>query len=399
MPTPGPQFESRLGLTIINRIGAITLAIGIVFFFKYAVDNKWIGAAGRVILGLLAGLVLIGVADWLRKHDQRVFSQGVCGCGLAILYISLYAAFAYYELVPQAGAFLAMAGACALAVVLSFRYDHPAIAALGLIGGFLTPPLLHTKEDHPWLLFPYLLLLDVPSILIALRLEWYVLHALAFAGTAILYLVWASPAGPGKIGVGLLFLCIFIALFFAASLRSLRERIRPVPIVLLPLTAFWGIISGLVLFREQHLGWSAVFVFLLGVVYLGAAYGFQHGQQLFGTLYVTGHACFLLAGIRALEAWARNNVIPANQTSFLSETGSVFFAVYALVLISLGIARDSTVNRVFGLVLIGIVIAKLYLHDVWLLTRFYRISAFIALGILMLAASYIYSRMKKESES
>ncbi len=88
---PPQQLESRLGLTIVNRIGAVTLAIGIVFFFKYAADNQWIGAAGRVVLGLVSGLILIGVADWLRRRDQRVFSQGVCGCGLAILYISLYA--------------------------------------------------------------------------------------------------------------------------------------------------------------------------------------------------------------------------------------------------------------------------------------------------------------------
>src|SRR5437764_8516083 len=92
------RLESQVGLTIVNRIGAITLAIGIIFFFKYAVDSKWITASGRVFLGVLSGLILIGVADWLRKRDQRVFSQCVCGCGLAIHYISLYASFAYYTL-------------------------------------------------------------------------------------------------------------------------------------------------------------------------------------------------------------------------------------------------------------------------------------------------------------
>src|SRR5689334_984093 len=69
------RLESQFGLTIVNRIGAITLAIGIIFFFKYAVDSKWITASGRVFLGMVSGLILIGVADWLRKRDQRVFSQ------------------------------------------------------------------------------------------------------------------------------------------------------------------------------------------------------------------------------------------------------------------------------------------------------------------------------------
>jgi uncharacterized membrane protein len=47
---------------------------------------------------------------------------------------------------------------------------------------------------------------------------------------------------------------------------------------------------------------------------------------------------------------------------------------------------------------IGFVICKLYLYDVWLLTRFYRISAFVALGTLLLLASYVYSRFRNKLE-
>lgn len=31
-----------------------------VFFLKYAFDNRWIGELGRVILGVAAGLALVG---------------------------------------------------------------------------------------------------------------------------------------------------------------------------------------------------------------------------------------------------------------------------------------------------------------------------------------------------
>ena len=40
-------IESKVGLTLVNRIGAITLVLGIAFFFKWAVDNNWIGPAGQ----------------------------------------------------------------------------------------------------------------------------------------------------------------------------------------------------------------------------------------------------------------------------------------------------------------------------------------------------------------
>jgi uncharacterized membrane protein len=391
---PPQQLESRLGLTIVNRIGAITLAIGIVFFFKYAADNQWIGAAGRVILGLLTGLILIAVADWLRRRDQRVFSQGVCGCGLAILYISLYASFAYYQLVPQAGAFIAMAAACALAVGLSFRYDHPAIAALGLIGGFLTPPLLNTRQNDPWLLFPYLLILDIFSIAIARRRRWPILDVFAFAGTAILCIAWASAPGAANIGAGLFFLSLFFALFFAASIHSFRRAERTTPLVLLGFNAFWILVSASMLSHVHNSTWLPLFALALAILYVGGAYGTRDGPRLSITLYVIGHACLLYAVMRELNTWAMHNLDPLARASFISESVSVFLALYAVAMITSGVMRRLPADRVIGLVVIGIVVAKLYFYDVWLLTRFYRVSAFVALGILLLAASYVYSRFK-----
>src|SRR3569833_3656881 len=51
-PTLAPTGESRIGLTLINRIGAFTLSNGSIFFFKYAADNEWIGPTARVFIGL-----------------------------------------------------------------------------------------------------------------------------------------------------------------------------------------------------------------------------------------------------------------------------------------------------------------------------------------------------------
>ncbi len=393
------QLESRLGLTIVNRIGAITLAIGIVFFFKYAVDNKWISASGRVVLGLAAGLILIGVADWLRKHGQRVFSQGVCGCGLAILYISLYASFAYYQLVPQAAAFVAMAAACVFSVFLSFRYDHPAIAALGLIGGFLTPPLLHDRQDHPWLLFSYLLLLDVCSLAIARRRRWPVLHVLAFTGTAALFIAWADTGNQPKVGIGVFFLCVFFALFLTASVQRLGAKSATASLYLLPFNAFWALLATRLLAREQHAEWIALFALALAVVHFGAAFVVKGERRLHIMLYIIGQAYLLDGVVRELYTWAAQNVEPLARASFLSESVSVFLALYAVAMIMSGVARAFAIDRVIGLVVIGFVIAKLYLYDVWLLSRFYRISAFVALGTLLLVASYVYSRFRDKLET
>lgn len=378
------QLETRLGLTIINRIGAITLAIGIIFFFKYAVDIGWIGESGRVVLGLLAGVALIAAAEWLSKRAQRVFSQGVAGCGLAVLYISLYASFAYYQLVLQSGAFLGMVATCGLAAFLSFRYQSSAIAALGLVGAFLTPLLLSTGQERRWLFLLYLLVLDIAALAISARRHWIVLEVLAFAATAILFVLWAGEPGE-KTAIGAFFLIVYFALFFAASLRT---------IAFVPFVAFWAMVSGWELLYAQHGNWLAPLALLLAIVHFAAAYKAPGAEPKRTLFLVTGHACLIVAGTRELAVWASDNIAYANRTSFLSEAISVFFALYAIVMIARGMLSRVLVDRLIGLVLIAVVIAKLYLYDVWQLTRFYRTSIFVALGVLLLVASYVYSRFK-----
>jgi len=75
-------------------------------------------------------------------------------------------------------------------------------------------------------------------------------------------------------------------------------------------------------------------------------------------------------------------------------TISILFAVYAAILVSIGVAARSALNRIAGLALIALVILKLYLYDIWQLGRVYRISAFVALGILLIATSFLYSRFR-----
>ena len=70
-PEPEPAMahqstETTVGLTWANRAGALTLIIGAAFFFKYAVDNAWIGPTARVLLGILAGGALVAWSERAR---------------------------------------------------------------------------------------------------------------------------------------------------------------------------------------------------------------------------------------------------------------------------------------------------------------------------------------------
>ena len=69
------------------------------------------------------------------------------------------------------------------------------------------------------------------------------------------------------------------------------------------------------------------------------------------------------------------------------------------MLVTLGVLTKAGINRMLGLGLLAVVVAKLYLYDVWQLEKVYRIVAFSFLGVVLLATSYLYSRYRTKIES
>jgi uncharacterized membrane protein len=97
--------------------------------------------------------------------------------------------------------------------------------------------------------------------------------------------------------------------------------------------------------------------------------------------------------------WAARNWSGANLSSVETVSVSILWALYAVLLVALGVAFRFAPNRVLGLGLIGLVVLKLYAYDVWQVARIYRILAFVGLGLLLLATSYLYSRYRPAIES
>ena len=132
------EWESFVGGKLLNRIGAVALILGVGFFMKEAFDRNWISEPVRVIIGAVVGLLCLAGAYRTHSRGLKIFAQGLVGAGIAILYLSVYASFNFYALVPQWAAFLLMSIVTVLALVQALSYDSLAVAILGLAGGFLT---------------------------------------------------------------------------------------------------------------------------------------------------------------------------------------------------------------------------------------------------------------------
>ena len=219
-PRSREEWEILIGGKLLNRVGALALILGVGFFLKYAFDNDWLNELARVLMGGAAGLLLIGGGYRFHLRNLAVFSQGLTGAGVAILYLSIYAAYDFYDLIPHLAAFFLMALVTAAAFLLSLRYDGRAIALLGWAGGFLTPFLLVTAELNTIGLFAYITLLDAGLIAILFyRRDWRLLEPLGIAATYGTYLTWSFRADlPDGFAIALIFLTLWWALFVVMNL-------------------------------------------------------------------------------------------------------------------------------------------------------------------------------------
>jgi len=220
---PQPDLESRIGSHWLNRIGIAALLVGVSYFLKFAFDNNWIGPAGRVTIGLIAGIAVVIWSERFRTKGYKAFSYSLKAVGIGTLYLSLWAAFHLYSLVPSGVAFLMMLVVTAATSVMALSQDAQILAAFALVGGFSTPLLLSTGQNREVALFTYVAILDLATLVLVTFKPWRRLLVMSYAGTLILYLAWyISFYNRSQLGLTLDFATLFFAVFAIAPLVTLQ---------------------------------------------------------------------------------------------------------------------------------------------------------------------------------
>jgi len=271
-------MEATIGKRWLTWAGGLAVFLATGFFVKHAIDNQWIGATGRVTLGIIFGLALIAIGDVCFRRKMQALGQGLIGAGLACVYVSLYAAFSFYHLLPQGAAFAAMIAVTVAGVTLAVLHDALALAVLALIGGLLTPVMLSTGRDSRDTLFGYLTLLDLGVLGVALFRRWRSLDCIAFFGTIALFIAWyqrfytSEAMVPALLWAGGFFV-IFLILPFLYSIRhgtpATIERF-----LLALANATWSFATAYAILHDDHrhalgfvaLGMAAAYVAMGAIV-------------------------------------------------------------------------------------------------------------------------------------
>ena len=312
-PRNPQSMESRIGSQWFNRIGILAILIGMAWFVKLAIDNHWIGPLGRVLIGLVAGAGLIAWSERFRSKGYVAFAYSLKATGSGILYISLWAAFSLYHLVPASVAFVAMIAVTAFNGFLAWVQDAELLAVYAIVGGLSTPVLVSTGGNHEITLFSYLLMIDVAVlVLVALR-PWSRLLFGAFLGTVVFVLGWwfefYSQAQIGR--TAFFVLCFFLIFAFAPRLVRLNLKQSGaisewdhLAIALMPIAnAGLGFLAFYSMFDSTTMEWAGAWLavafaaFYLFLARLPSSAALQESPGVLSSLHLSAAVVFLTIAI------------------------------------------------------------------------------------------------------
>ncbi|HEU5164160.1 MAG TPA: DUF2339 domain-containing protein [Chitinophagaceae bacterium] len=286
---PETDLEKFIGENLLSKIGIAVLVLGISFFVKYAIDQNWIKEAGRVIIGLIAGGILIGIAHRIR-NSYRSFSSVLMGGGLTVFYFTIAFAFHQYHLISQIAGFIIMVIITAFAVLLSLYYDRIELAILATIGGFITPFLVSTGQENYVALFTYLCILNSGLMVLAWFKRWPTINIIALFFTTIIYGSWLikkmwldSPVVvPYKDAMlfGTLFYLQFVTMNIVNNIRE-KKIFNAFDFIIVLSINFLFYIAAMVIFPYWNRGdYNGLFTASLGIFNLLLVLGFRQKKTI-----------------------------------------------------------------------------------------------------------------------
>jgi len=293
-----PDLEKFIGENLANKIGIGVLVLGIGFFVKYAIDRDWIPEIGRVLIGILCGGILIGVAHRLRK-TFTAFSSVLVGGGIAVLYLTIALAFHEYGIFNQTAAFILMVVITGFAVVLSLAYNRIELAVLSILGGFASPFMVSTGEGNYVVLFIYVMILDVGMLVLAYYKKWNLVNIVSYAFTILLFGVWLGAKyidlDPQPVAGALTFATLFYVVFFAMNVvNNIKERtaFKAIEISILLSNTFCYYAAGMVILNAPGMEmYKGLFTAALAI------FNFVFAFALYKNSRVDKNLVFLLIGL------------------------------------------------------------------------------------------------------
>jgi len=328
------SIEERLGQNWLNKLGIVTLVIGVALFLGYQL--RTLGPLGKSVIGLTLSVALLAGGLVLeRRENYRIFARAAIGGGWALTFFvtfALYHVQAMKVLNSQAVDLVLMLAIAAAMVWHSLRYKSQVVTSLAFLLAFVTVGI----SDVTLFSLVAGALLEAALVLVAAREYWFELGLAGLVGAYFNHFLWlyrVLPEGgqPGHVfpeflpsaGLLLLYWLIF-RLFYVlrvpknhrqevvASLTAILNSVGLMSLLKFqsshPEWAFWSLLvlgaMELMFAFVARKRWQTAFVVLssIGSVLLLAAIPFRFSGANWSLLWLLEAEALLVAGLRLRES-------------------------------------------------------------------------------------------------
>jgi uncharacterized membrane protein len=427
----GHSLARRLTASTSDHVLSLANAVftfGYLYAMIHPISDR---ALGFVALGLAAAYLVLGVQVRRRSPADRAMAISVFGMSIAFLTIAVPLQAGLYAIT------LAWAVQGVLLVRVGFRYANPLTRASGLAVLALAGTRLFLRHS-PLHVDPFTLFWNrafgtwsfvAAAIMAAAWLfrrrraglgqrEGWLPSGLPVAGALLLFTalnrevtlwfrLWELPR-PRLAAATMLVWAAFAWILIAAGHRMADRAVRWTgsAIIVFSIVPF-GFLVEQVRRQPDFLFGSLVFwAGILGVAsWFGAsAWHRRHGEAQVGDVPLSrafaGAGALLLLALMTAEVHS-HFLLQAGSPGQTAANGvrallavSVLWALFASIVMALGFARSDSAIRYVAAALFALTLLKVFFVDIWELREFYRIVSFAVLGLLLVAASFFYSRFR-----
>ncbi len=185
LPPIADKLWTVLKQNSFAAVGVALVLLGCSFLFPMLALHGLFPPVLRLALAALlgAGLFATGLRLSKRKPD---YAHVLEGGGAGVLYLTTYAAMAFYELISAWPAFVIVAVFSAAVVGLSVRQAAKPLAFLGFAGAYLAPILTVRGTVHLDVVLAYGLLVSGASLYVGLHQRWIEMSIQSFIWSLLL---------------------------------------------------------------------------------------------------------------------------------------------------------------------------------------------------------------------
>ena len=342
-----PSFEVRARRWITEgnvpaRLGVIVLLFGVAFLLRYFAERFTVPIEARLGGVALGGAALIALGARMTS-TRAAWGLAVEGAGCGVLYLTTFAAFRLFGVLPSQVAIAALVAVAALSVWLAVRSDSQPLAGLAIAGGFLAPVLVG-GGGSPLPLFAWFAVLNAAVVALAWRHSWRVLNLVGFVFTFVLAIGWGARFyQPQYFTIVEPFLILFFIFYVAVAVLYAKQQ---------PLE-MGKPVDGLLVFGVPLIGFALQFALVRGARF-GAAWSALAVALVYGVLYAAlrrrGEPGLALLA-RAFGALAVVFVTVAVPNALDARWTSAWWAVEAACVYWIGCRQSQPLARGFALLL------------------------------------------------